>query len=372
MQILESIQNNFGKNIENVESFTKKDSQKMKGIAILLLLFHHLFYKKNFWGGNNIGISFFTTGRIVHIAIFSKICVGMFVFITGYGLAKSLMKIEKTGVAKWYNTRLKKNILMCAYPITLSLIITELIDHRASEFYFSGGVAKGIVRLISTYLCLDNVFNQRLFVGAWWYLSAIIIFVIVVPMIFYMVKCIGSEFALLMVVIVPRVLKIDDLGGGNNPLSYLFVLTLGVIFAYQNVFAYVQNRRKNLLQNICLFLGLSVLLVGCYYIYLDLYETTWFEVYWGLIPVVAIVFSYQYVISIPLLSTVLNIFGKYSLYIFLTHAFIRAIYFKEFIYGMDNFVYMFFTCTGLSLLLALAIANSKKMFVYIAKRIMKK
>lgn len=55
--------------------FTKANSVEMYGIAILLMVFHHLFK------------SYIGPSAIQTIAYFGKICVAIFAFISGYALS---------------------------------------------------------------------------------------------------------------------------------------------------------------------------------------------------------------------------------------------------------------------------------------------
>ena len=80
--------------------FTKEHTMQMKGIAIIILLFHHCFlnaqrwatvpYEKlattKGWGYYPISFAPFSSHTIQYLASFSKICVAMFVFMTGYGM----------------------------------------------------------------------------------------------------------------------------------------------------------------------------------------------------------------------------------------------------------------------------------------------
>ena len=76
--------------------FTKEHTMQMKGIAIIILLFHHCFlnaqrwatvpYEKlattKGWGYYPISFAPFSSHTIQYLASFSKICVAMFVFMT--------------------------------------------------------------------------------------------------------------------------------------------------------------------------------------------------------------------------------------------------------------------------------------------------
>ena len=73
--------------------FCKEEAKLCKGIAIILMLFHHLFYKMDNYSGFIINFSPFSEERINFYALLGKICVAIFVFISGYGIAASYRKV---------------------------------------------------------------------------------------------------------------------------------------------------------------------------------------------------------------------------------------------------------------------------------------
>lgn len=60
------------------------DSYELKGIALLMLLFHHLFYIRN---GLYDDIALGGTNVVQYVALACKLCVAVFVFLSGYELA---------------------------------------------------------------------------------------------------------------------------------------------------------------------------------------------------------------------------------------------------------------------------------------------
>ena len=84
-------------------SFTKYDSMLVKGVAIILLMFHHSIsmteverHTLNFFPFNSYHWP-------VMVCDSFKLVVGMFIFITGFGLYKSFSKVElnKKSVFNW-------------------------------------------------------------------------------------------------------------------------------------------------------------------------------------------------------------------------------------------------------------------------------
>ncbi|WP_222422519.1 acyltransferase family protein, partial [Yersinia rohdei] len=70
--------------------FTKKETNYIKGIAIILMLMHHLFaFPDRIPHDANIINSLPFIGANVdnYLANFGKICVAIFLFISGYGFA---------------------------------------------------------------------------------------------------------------------------------------------------------------------------------------------------------------------------------------------------------------------------------------------
>lgn len=74
--------------------FNKKEANLIKGIAILLMFYHHLFGFKS-WIDPNLTFFELTIGDTslnYILASFSKICVGIYIFTTGYSLLNNKIK----------------------------------------------------------------------------------------------------------------------------------------------------------------------------------------------------------------------------------------------------------------------------------------
>ncbi|QUO31246.1 acyltransferase family protein [Faecalicatena sp. Marseille-Q4148] len=66
-------------------TFSKKDTLRLKGIAICMMLFHHLFGFPDRIPYKMIDISFIGGDLSYFLASFSKLCVMIYVFLGGYG-----------------------------------------------------------------------------------------------------------------------------------------------------------------------------------------------------------------------------------------------------------------------------------------------
>lgn len=90
------------------------DTRVLKGIAILLMLTHHLFYNDSM-NGMFGEVSLFGV-RVVHeIGLWSKVCVTIFVLLSGYGLEVT-SKGKVIHLLDFYKHRFKKlmiKLLVC-------------------------------------------------------------------------------------------------------------------------------------------------------------------------------------------------------------------------------------------------------------------
>ena len=77
----------------NVKSrFTKNNTLAMKGIAISFLLFYHCFSKKSRMGGMYVDFAPLSREAAMMISRCMVQCVGLFAFLSVYGLTRSVKK----------------------------------------------------------------------------------------------------------------------------------------------------------------------------------------------------------------------------------------------------------------------------------------
>ena len=116
--------------------FLKKDSLSIKGIAILMMIWHHCFLAGRF---ESYDIIFFplAESQVVNMAAFCKICVSLFAFVSGYGLYLSFTKNLNQG-GDWIKNRLIRLLSGYWFIVLLVWVVCFLIDGRTYAFYFEG------------------------------------------------------------------------------------------------------------------------------------------------------------------------------------------------------------------------------------------
>ncbi len=124
--------------------FTKEQTEMIKGVAILLMLVHHLFGFPEWYteGVSYIGISLRANTLEYVLGQFGHICVAVFAFITGYGMFFSyrsgsvIKKSAKKGlsflIGYWlvlFVIAIPVNLLLGKRDITVSLVLNNLFGY---------------------------------------------------------------------------------------------------------------------------------------------------------------------------------------------------------------------------------------------------
>ena len=65
-------------------------SNCLKGVAVIILLFHHCFRSPKRYTGHELKMLFLPERFLNIAAAYGKICVALFVFVSAYGLTKKM------------------------------------------------------------------------------------------------------------------------------------------------------------------------------------------------------------------------------------------------------------------------------------------
>lgn len=315
-----------------MKKFGKRQAIAIKGIAIQMMLWHHLY--SNMDGVRKAGMdtSFtpFPEYNMVNIAKVLKICVSLFAIVSGYGLYLDFSRSSKREI-EWVGHRLKKLMTDYWFVFLLAFFITMIIDKRPIKIYFGNNLWEGCVNLVLDFLGLANIFESSTMEGTWWYMSAAIMYIVLTPIFFKNKNYLWLIFAATSVL--PRLLNLNYLGG-NNPYMFLCAFEIGMIAAHYNLVNICINSKR---RGSFFLLGILFIFWG-YRLYTYLPWGKYWEVCWAFFPMLIIIFSIRYLVDLPIIGSVLFYFGKYSYFMFLTHTFVRWTYGRHFIYNRNCFV----------------------------------
>lgn len=303
------------------------DSFAIKGIALILLLIHHLFYVQH---GYYADFDIAGYGVVQQIGIASKACVAVFVFLSGYGLAK---KYQNRDISLWnfYVARFTK--LMMNYWLIWLLFVPVgiLFWGRTPDVVYGNHVfAKGLIDFFG----MANSFGFYGYNPTWWFMSCIILLYVLFP--FLNSLCRRQWLMVLLVSIIVTFLPLYVF----NPIKfYLIAFVAGIVFLQKDLFAKLSKsllmiRVKATLEVKYLVLTIMIFFARFFVPYPLLWDS-----------VIAIVLSGCYIqlSSENIIHKVLVFVGKHSMNIFLFHTFIYYYYFHDMIYWSGNPFFIFLT-----------------------------
>ncbi|HDL6697839.1 TPA: acyltransferase [Yersinia enterocolitica] len=284
--------------------FTKDETNYIKGIAIVLMLIHHLFaFPGRIPYDANIINSLPFVGVSVdnYLANFSKICVAMFLFISGYGFSfknkinfsYSIKKLKKLYFSFWL-------VFIIFIPIGFIFINNDWSDSSPLK------LAKNILGVTSDYN------------GEWWFIRLYVVYVLMLPLI-------SRLNSLTLLVIAPL----------STLVGYIFEASGGIfvilIWLYPFIIGYLFGRETD---------KLSVFIKKINSIYINLLCVTLTVVLFYLFDMFGLILAAPLFIFIvrsfyrgTTHHKVIESLGKHSMYMWLTHSFFCYYYTPEIIYS---------------------------------------
>lgn len=345
-------------------TFDKSDSQAMKGIAILMMLFHHCYYTEDRFEQYDVDFFPFGMQSAMDTAAFFKICVAIFVFISGYGIMVSMQKCGGSRLAERKNIAGRYISLMSGYWFVyiLSLIAVAAIKPSMYGVYNTrANPAAYVVNLLLDGLGLAELFGTPTLNSTWWYMSLALIIVAVMPIFIEIYKRYGAISLLVICFFLRYAFTLKNF----DMTRYFTILSLGIICADRNYLGRIKQKKwlKNrFFDYILKLIVYTAIFYMMYYVNTcDHISGNITEIRDGLVPLYVIFYCYAILFPIKPLKKFLEFMGKHSMNIFLTHTFIRLYFFGDFIYSFKNAYLIVLVLWATSLALALAIYGLQKL-----------
>lgn len=351
--------------MENTLKFTKKNTLAIKGIAIIFLLTYHCFsnqtrlygYTVNFWPLSQ-NTAMMISRCMVH-------CVGLFAFLSVYGLTLSLKKQYEQLQFTGHEATLfvLKRYVNLVFVFLLPFLFCAAVTLLTGTSRYADGFWANITSVIMDILGLGHLFGTQTLVSTWWYLSLEVLLIVFLPFAVRLYKRYG--WLTIAMFLLPGSFLLEK---HVHLTKYFFVVPLAVCFADGHVlerlkaFAVVKKPMLNKLLKFVISTGLLLLMFL-------LYDSTWgiqrFEFALnGLIPVTLIYWAYEFIIELPLLRRLLEFLGKHSSDIFYTHTFVRALWLKDMTYSLEYAVLIWLFLLAVSIAISLLLDALRKLLHY--------
>lgn len=343
-----------------MRGFTKAESNKVKGIAVILLCMHHLFYSVDVFEGYEVKFMIFSLENMIEFSNkFGKICVALFIFITAYGLmvkikeCSSFDEVYKIVINRYITLTTSYSLVCIIFNILCATIFKQ---HNPFEIYGDGftGVINFIINLfgLSTYAGTATLNNT------WWYMSLAVTLIFIVPALIRLYKLLGGGLLLISVLLPPFMGIV-----GSDFSRYFFTINLGIFAADVDLFGKMDyylfsNKITNLrrIVNGAIMFGV-LMLFGAFRI--KMYTNELMAVSEGLGTMLIVFITFSMLGRIPFLKNIFLFLGRHSMNIFFVHTFIFKFFFHNFIYSFKYGILILIALLSSSILVSIVIEKIK-------------
>ncbi len=320
---------------------SKKESVIIQSIAVMLMVYHHLFAFPERIDCDYAIISDFSLLHLgTMLSYFGKICIAVFAFNSGYGMYKKFETLQYTN-----NFELLKKGYLCVFKQIKNFYIRYWIVFLA---FVPLGFAIGRYSFDLKSFILSLIGYAPVYNAEWWYIKCYIIFLLCFPLIYSFEKFLGNHFR-------------------SNTISAFYILIFIIAFLIISNSIYTID---NFEVYICFISGIVCVSLNIFDKLNSIYDK--FKVYRYFIAIL-------FLISVPVVRTglslnchydfifapififnsciilksnimqktinnVLLFVGKYSMYIWLTHTFFAYYYFQNFLYSFKYSILIFAVC----------------------------
>ncbi len=321
--------------------FTKEDTNILKGIAILMMLFHHLF------GFPDRVAQYMTveTGSLIQLlGRFGRLCVPIFVFISGYGMYVSYAKdrdaLHKIPGRLWNLYKMLWRVMVVF--VTLGLIL--------GCFSVTKDTLITIVQSAVGYISADSVIN-----GEWWFFSLYVMLILLSPLTLKFIHTRGWLWSLIVIFSMDKFLNnclpvLYNYNVFQNILSFgllnwfytclIWYLTPFLFGAYIAKYQVIEKMFTRINVNVLSILSIAGISVS-FYAFINVRDLPFWNTLYAFCFVI---FSKSVIARIPHVKQIFIQMGNESGYMWLIHSFFIYTIFPRvtFIFGNKILTYIWF------------------------------
>ena len=161
------------------KGFDKNETLKAKGIAVSLLLFHHLYFSSSRIDTGGINLLLLDKEYLMLIARGARICVWIFAFLSAYGLTIQYNKIENPSMKDRWQF-IKKRYFSLMKPFWFVFVLIFIL----SFFIFKNPIDIFEHSLLNGVLCflgLSDLFGKPMLSSVWWYMCFAQVELLMIP-----------------------------------------------------------------------------------------------------------------------------------------------------------------------------------------------
>jgi len=322
----------------NNKLFNKDSTDSCKGVALILLLWHHLFFTHPEFG--------YITYKI---ALLSKVCVAIFVLLSGYGFSESI-KLKNVGLYEFYQKRLVA-LYFNYWFISLIFVIIGILfmDRTFQDVFTSHAYVKFTIQMTGLHRFAYSEYGYN---ATWWYMSVIISLTILFPFIFDLTKKYGAlVLFFFLIILLPNSALFPVIN------TWLLPFALGIYISQKNYITAISNHLNIYGSWRFFILMTAIVLMAILRSHIPLLggeKIDW--LFGGLI----ILFVFELTTAFRLIEKALGFLGQHLFNVFLFHTFICGYYWSEFIYSFQNPLLIFSCLLFICIITSLVIEKIKR------------
>lgn len=320
-------------------SLDKRNSNIAKGLASLFLIYHHLFYSDSTLELYD-ALTGFTINGIPLVQAFgksAKVCVAVFVFLSGYGLTKKIQSSRSfSGIGRrslmFSLGYIRKFLIQYWFVFITAGLIGNIFHWRVYSKIYNNLLEAGI-----DFLGLARMFGTPTYNDTWWYVSIQFCFYLLFPFVIQGMK--KAPYSILVLSFILPFVNYHNVFVDGSLRYYLFPFVCGCFFAYKKYFDTLTAGPDQRIASVLFFIT-AFFIRAKTGIYFD-----------GIFAIAAIMLCMYCLSYIPGLALALEHLGIISGFIFLTHTFMLY-FFYGFIYSSRNSVLIYIVMAALSIITA--------------------
>ena len=354
-------------------SFSKFDSSIAKGMAILLMLFHHSFLGPQCYKGLTLSFVPLTEGQVIALGQAARICVAIFVFISAYGMTESYRRIDshfRLTRGQWSSSVIRRILIIeSSYLLVFAIVhLLYAISTSGASFAHAYGAGKSsLLFFLIDALGLAELLGTPTILAPFWYISLAYLIVLLVPILIGVYRRWGCVVLLGLGVCLKVFFPATQAGHFACFPDYAFCVCCGIVASNTGVIARFCRRTyaHGAWVNVLVHLGVVAcvcILVMCRQRTL---KTPLLPIWDGLIALAVIVLAKGLFGRLPGIRNVLVLLGGYATDVFLFHDFfLHADQTKAIVYGSGVWWLAPLVLLAMSLAVAVVLGLAKRVTGY--------
>ncbi|MBE6049625.1 MAG: acyltransferase [Clostridium sp.] len=308
------------------EGFNKDNTLVCKGIAIILMVVHHLF-----WNVPDIGVSINGIAVSQRIGVIGKVCVSVFIMLSGLGLYKGTK--GKIKIKEFYVKRLSKLYLNYLFIVITSSLIGLCFF---KDIFLSSFPNHRVLRFLLNCTGFQYVVGYQGINSSWWFVTEIMICYILYPLLLELVEKYKWKFAILTFIL--SFVELIHIGNITSIIAWICPFVIGITIAADNTLDKIKNYVNE--KGIPYIAILSLLLLVCFIRQIGAKDNVYMFKLDYILSFVLMITVYLGYGKVKTLDKFFVYFGKKSMDIFYVHMFIGNYFLKDFTYSLGNPILM--------------------------------